>query len=173
MEEIKKIEPVDALGQPLPQEEESSFDIRTIFTLLVLNWQWFVLSMFIFVCGALIYLRYAEPQYQMSVKMLIKEETNNRRPSNQMLSNMQDLGFMTNSAGIDNEVEILQSRLLALEAVKDLKLYAEYRSKGRVKKTLIYKTQPVSVDLDHLAEVLFVRFSPLLSPDAEIKKRGS
>ncbi len=155
MEEIKKIETVETVEQQLPQEEAFSMDIRTIFSLLVLNWQWFVLSMFIFVCGALVYLRYTEPQYQMSVKMLIKEEQNNRRPSTQMLANMQDLGFMTNSAGIDNEVEILQSRLLALEVVKDLKLYAEYRSKGRVKKSLIYKTQPISVDLDpeHLQEL--------------------
>ena len=58
-----------------------------------------------------IYLRYTTPVYQVSVKMLIKDETEQpRRPSNQMLANMQDLGFMTNSTGIDNEVEILQSR---------------------------------------------------------------
>jgi uncharacterized protein involved in exopolysaccharide biosynthesis len=45
-----------------------------------------------------------------------------------MLANMQDLGFITNSTGIDNEIEILKSRILALEAVKDLKLYVEYRT---------------------------------------------
>ena len=129
------------------QEEGSSFDIRTIFTLIVLNWQWFLVSMFIFVCGALIYLRYSSPVYQVSAKMLIKEETSNRRPSNQMLSNMQDLGIISNSAGIDNEVEILKSRILALEAVKDLKLYTEYRSEGRITKPLVYKTQPIIVDM--------------------------
>ena len=61
---------------------------------------------------------------------------------------MQDLGFMTNSAGIDNEIEILKAKRLALEAVKDLKLYTEYYTKGRIKEVLIYKTQPVTVDLD-------------------------
>ena len=147
MEENKKIETLDAIDTIVQQQEESSFDSRTIFTLVVLNWQWFVLSMFIFVCGALIYLRYTEPQYQMSVKMLIKEENNNRRGGG-ALANMQDLGIMTNSTGIDNEVEILKSRILALEAVKDLKLYTEYRTKGKVKKMLIYKTQPVTVDMD-------------------------
>jgi len=168
MEENKKIETLEAIDTIVQQEEESSFDIRTIFTLLVLNWQWFALSMLIFVFGALIYLRYAEPMYQMSVKMLIKEETNNRRGGNQMLANMQDLGFMTNSTGIDNEVEILKSRILALEAVKDLKLYTEYRTQGRVKKMLIYKTQPVNVDLDpaHLEELN----KKLISIDLKITK---
>ena len=168
MEENKKIETLEAIDTIVQQEEESSFDIRTIFTLLVLNWQWFALSMLIFVFGALIYLRYAEPMYQMSVKMLIKEETNNRRGGNQMLANMQDLGFMTNSTGIDNEVEILKSRILALEAIKDLKLYTEYRTQGRVKKMLIYKTQPVTVDLDpaHLEELN----KKLISIDLKITK---
>ena len=148
MEDIKKKELPEGI-ETMPQQEEdsSSFDIRTIFTILVLNWQWFLLSMFIFLCGSFLYLRYATPTYQMSVKMLIKEEQNNRRGSN-MLANMQDLGFMTNSTGIDNEIEILKSRILALEAVKDLKLYTEYYVKGRVKEQLIYKTQPINVDLD-------------------------
>ena len=149
MEENKKFENVqEELELRNQKEEEASFDIKTIFTLVVLNWQWFLLSMFIFVCGSLIYLRYATPIYQVSAKMLIKDEVQNRGRSGQMLANMQDFGFMTNSTGIDNEIEILKSRVLALGAVNDLKLYVEYRSEGKVKKSLIYKYQPISVDLD-------------------------
>ena len=144
MEENKR---VDSTVEQEFKEEEVSFDIRTIFGLLVLNWQWFLLSMIICVLSAALYLRWASPVYQVSAKMLIKDETNNRRNSGQMLANMQDLGFITNSAGIDNEVEILQSRILSLEVVKDLKLYTEYRTEGRIKKTLVYKTQPVTVDM--------------------------
>ena len=65
-----------------------------------------------------------------------------------MLANMQDLGFISNSAGIDNEVEILQSRILVREAVNDLKLYVEYKKDGKIKNRLIYKSQRVNVDLD-------------------------
>ena len=164
MEELKKNpsseENLDLIPQ---QEEESSFDIKTIFTLIILNWKWFLLSMFICICGALIYLRYTHAVYQLSAKMLIKEEQNNRRPSTQMLANMQDLGFMTNSAGIDNEVEILKSRILALQAVKNLKLYTEYRSNGRIRKSLIYKYQPITVDLDeeHLEMLNKSRFNTI------------
>ena len=151
MEENRKYEaPVEELEQKGAEVEESSFDIKTIFTLVVLNWQWFLLSMIIFVFGSLLYLRYfTSPVYQMSAKMLIKDEVTNRSRNNQMmLANMQDLGFMTNSAGIDNEMEILKSRILALEVVKDLKLYVEYQSEGRLRKGLVYKYQPVSVDID-------------------------
>ena len=130
-------------------EEQSMFNFQNIFAMLVLNWQWFLLSLFICVCGALIYLRYAQPVYQVSAKMLIKDEQNNRRNSaNQMLANMQDFGFMTNSAGIENEIEILQSHILSREAIKDLKLYTEYWVYGHISKHLVYDKKPFIVDLD-------------------------
>lgn len=152
MEEIKKIE--STTGLQATKKEESSFDIKTIFRIIILNWQWFLLSIFICVCGALIYLRYTTPIYQVAVKMLIKEESGNRRGGS-ALANMQDLGFISNSAGIDNEIEILKSRIVALDAVKDLKLYVEYKGDGHITKPIIYKRQPVNVDLDeeHLANI--------------------
>ena len=130
-------------------EGENSLDLKTILSMLILNWQWFALSVFIMLCGAVLYLKYSDPVYQVSTKMLIKDEQNQRRGgANQMLANMQDLGFISNSAGIDNEVEILQSRILVREAVNDLKLYVEYKKDGKIKDRLIYKSQRVNVDLD-------------------------
>ena len=127
----------------------SRINFATIFATLVLNWQYFLFSLIIFVCGALLYLRYAEPTYKMSARLLIKDDPNNsRRNSSQMLSDMMDMGFMTNSSGIDNEVEVLQSRVLLRDVVKDLKIYAEYRREGRVRDALIYGKQPVLVELD-------------------------
>lgn len=148
MEEIKKTETVET-EQFVPVEEESSFDFRTLLSMFILNWQWFVLSAFICLCAAFIYLRYKAPTYQVSAKMLIKDEVRQRSGSNrQMLANMQEMGFITNSTGIENEVEILHSKILACEAVKDLKLYTEYRKEGRVINSLIYKKQPLNIDLD-------------------------
>ena len=81
------------------QDEQSMFSFQNLFAMLVLNWQWFALSLFICLCGALIYLRYATKTYQVSAKMLIKDDDTRRRSSaNQMLANMQDFGFMSNSA---------------------------------------------------------------------------
>ena len=135
---------LDELEELLEEEQNSrsSLNFRTIFSILVLNWQYFLL------CGALLYLRYTEPTYQMSARILIKDDQSRRRPSSQMLSNMQDLGFLTNSSGIDNEIEVLQSRILLRDVVRDLKLYSEYRTNGRIRDYIAYGTQPVNVDLD-------------------------
>ena len=129
-------------------DAQSWFTFQNIYAILILNWQWFLLTMFIFLCGALIYLRYTDPTYSVSARMLIKEDKNARRNTGNMLANMQDLGFMTNSVGLENEMEILQSNVLLRSAVKDLKLYTEYYSKGYVKKNLAYGNQPINVDLD-------------------------
>ena len=137
----------DLLEEGQEGKTNSWFSFSNLFAVLVLNWQWFVLSLIIFVCGAFIYLRYTEPVYKVSARMLIKDEQRSNNPT-QMLANVEDLGFLTNSTGIDNEIEVLQSRLLLRDVVKDLKIYTEYRTVGRVKKPIVYQMQPVNVDLD-------------------------
>jgi len=132
----------------LDEDSGGGLNFQTILAALVLNWQWFLLSLIIFVSGALIYLRYAEPVYSISARMLIKDDNSKKKNASQILSDMEDFGFLTNSTGIDNEIEIIQSRILLRDAVKDLKLYTEYRQVGRVKDAIQYGIQPLNVDLD-------------------------
>ena len=130
------------------EEEKSSFDIKQIYTILVLNWKWFVLSIIICLGVAYIYLRYTTPIYQAQAKLLIKDETQSRNRGNSIM-NTSNLGIISNSTGIDNEMEILKSRTLAQQAVYDLKLYTTYRHEGRIKDHLIYGEQEVNVDMDY------------------------
>ncbi len=150
MSDEKKItlEELENLLEDESGSGNSGLNFQTIFAALVLNWQWFLLSLVICVCGALIYLRYAEPVYQVSARMLIKEQDRRRSNASQMLANVEDLGFLSNSSGIENEVEVLQSRILLRDVVKDLKIYTEYRREGRVHDAIDYQGQPVNVDLD-------------------------
>ena len=130
-------------------EEGSSFDFKIIYTTLILNWQWFVLSLIICLSAAAIMLRYTTPMYQSYAKLLIKDDNNGgRRGGRSYIANSSTLGMMTNTEGIDNEMEILKSTQLATEAVKQLKLYTVYTLEGHIKDHLLYKNQPVNVDLD-------------------------
>lgn len=130
-------------------EEGSSFDFKIIYTTLILNWQWFVLSLIICLSAAAIMLRYTTPMYQSYAKLLIKDDNNGgRRGGRSYIANSSTLGMMTNTEGLDNEMEILKSTALATEAVKQLKLYTVYTLEGHIKDQLLYKNQPVNVDLD-------------------------
>ena len=144
MEETTKLEK----GKELEVNEGSfSFDFATLYRTIVLNWYWFVLSLIIFGSLGAIYLRYATPMYQSTAKLLIKDENSNNRRG-QSLQNMSNLGIISNSTGIDNEMEILTSHSIAEDAIRDLKLYVNYSTKGRVKDVILYRNQPLNVDVD-------------------------
>lgn len=129
------------------QERLSAFDFAVLYRTIILNWYWFILSLVI--CGGLgaIYLRYATPKYQSTAKLLIKDDDSNSKRG-QSLQNMTNLGIISNSAGIDNEMEILTSHSIAEDAIRDLKLYVDYSTKGRIKDIILYRDQPLNVDID-------------------------
>jgi capsular exopolysaccharide synthesis family protein len=147
LEDLDDLE--DLIGD---ERKEASFSFQKVFAHLVLNWQWYLLSLIICMCGAYLYLRYAQPIYQVSARMLVKDEDKKAgTPIKQMLPNMEDFGIMNNSSGFDNEIEILQSPVTVHDAVKRLKLYTDYQLDGRIRKQLLYANQPVSVDLDPMS----------------------
>lgn len=146
MEENKNLE-MESIQE---NEEKSSFDFATIYTALILNWKWFVLSLIICMGAAHIYLRYATPIYQSAAKLLIKDDEGSRssfKGGNSIMS-ATNLGIISNSNGIDNEMEILKSRTLAQQTVYDLKLYVNYRHEGKLKDHVLYGDQEVNIDMD-------------------------
>lgn len=131
-----------------PEETRSTFSFANIYTAVILNWKWFVLSLIICIGLAAVYLRYTTPIYQASAKLLIKDNDQNGGGRSANMLNSATLGMISNSNGFDNELEILTSHSLAQQAVRDLKLYVNYYHVGKVKEVLLYKTQPINVDVD-------------------------
>ena len=129
--------------------DQSSFNFQKLYTLFILNWKWFLVSVIICIGAAYLYLRYTTPVYSTAAKLLIKDDGNSGgRRSSDALGGMADFGIISNTYGIDNEMEILKTRTLAAQAISDLKLYSSYWKKGRVKNVILYKTQPINVDMD-------------------------
>ena len=145
MEETTKLE--------LDKEQEkegvaSFFDFAALYRTIILNWYWFVLSLIIFGGIGAIYLRYTTPLYQSTAKLLIKDDDNGSSRRGSSLQNITNLGTISNSAGIDNEMEILSSHSIAEDAIRDLKLYVNYTTEGKVKDVIKYRDQPLVVDID-------------------------
>ncbi|MCD8305454.1 MAG: polysaccharide biosynthesis tyrosine autokinase [Prevotella sp.] len=128
----------------LEGEEQSGFNFQELFQMLVLNWQWIVLSVIICCAVAFVYLRYTTPVFQVSTKLLVKDNDSNRYSSRSAISAMNNLGMISNSNGIDNEIEILKSTLISEQAVRTLDLHTMYYTKGRMRWRILYKTQPIT-----------------------------
>ena len=130
------------------EEESSTLNFAVIYRMLILNWHWFLLSIIVCLGVAYVYLRYATPTYSVGAKIYIKSEGNTYRRADAYatLTNMTSMGMMV--YGTENEMEVITSSGIAELAVRDLKLYTTYRMKGRVKDALVYKEQPITVDVD-------------------------
>lgn len=148
MEENKNYE----LEDLQEQEEQSALDFQTIYSTLILNWKWFLLSIVLCCALAVANVKLAPKVFQSSTKILIKDDESKKSggaagAAAAAMSNL-SLGFMSSSNGIDNETEILNSRILVQQTIKNLKLYAEYKHGGMLVDTLIYAKQEVNVDMD-------------------------
>lgn len=133
-------------SEKLEVEEQSGFDFRKLWSLVVLNWYWIIVSTVFFLAAALIYLRYQAPVYQAFTKILIKDESQKKMGGSDL--GLDQLGLISNSNGFDNELEILSSTAVATRAVKELKLYVTYHVQGRVTEAELYKNSPILVDLE-------------------------
>lgn len=148
MEENKNYE----LEDLQEQKEQSALDFQTIYSTLILNWKWFLLSIVLCCALAVAYVKLTPKVFQSSTKILIKDDESKKSggaagAAAAAMSN-QSLGFMSSSNGIDNETEILNSRFLVQQTIKNLKLYAEYKHGGMLVDTPIYAKQEVNVNMD-------------------------
>lgn len=133
-------------GAEEPQGE-SMFSVRSLMSIFVLNWQWFILSLLVCYGVAWAYLRYTTPVYVTTAKMLFKGGDGKKGAAARALTAI-NLGEVANSEGVDNEMELMRCSSIGIDVVKRLKLHTTYYRQGRIMDQLLYRTQPVSVDID-------------------------
>ena len=148
------------------EEEAGGFSLSAIWTIVVLNWQWILLSTILALGIAFCYLRYTQPVYTSAMKVLVKDDEGKRWSRGGQM-NLEDMGIISNSNGFDNELEILNSTNVNSRVVKSLKLYVSYAIEGRVRKLEQYQNNPIIVDMPQ--HQLAVLRTPV---DIEMTKAG-
>ena len=151
MEENKTLTQENVRQNP---NKRSLFDPQELFKLLILNWKWFILSLIICLGLAYIKLRYSTTIYQTTAKMLVKAERQSSR-STMNVQGMANLGLISQTEGFDNELEIVRSKSLAADVVRDLGLNVTYSLKGNIRTIPLYRDTPIDVSIDSVsAEML-------------------
>lgn len=125
-------------------EDFSAFSFQSLIAMLILNWHWFVISALICLGGAKLYLRYQVPVYNNTAKLFVK--SGGGRSSLSISGGLS--GVVSNFEGMSNEMELLKCHSIALNTVRSLKLYTNYSYEGRFVDRVLYKNQPVTVELD-------------------------
>lgn len=131
-------------------------DLKQLWTSFIINWHWFVVSVFVCVMVAGLYLWFTPTKVTVTGKMEIIDKSKKGGMSAGMaLLNNLPMGLgnalggsVGASSGIDSEMEILKSNTLIRNVVKDLGIYTEYRLCKWGRKRLLYQDQPINVTLD-------------------------
>jgi len=92
-------------------------------------WPLFLVCIVSSLAVAYVYLHYAKPEYIVKAKLLIKAEkssTNTESSLNEIIKPYQT------GKSVEDEIEILKSRSVIQQVVKDLELWARYEEKGIV-----------------------------------------
>jgi len=124
--------------------EEEVIDFREILFRYLSYWKWFVFSGFVCVLLALLYLRVTMPVYDISSVIMINDE----KKGSGLVSELSLFGGMGMLGGTstDNEIEVLKSRSLIRDVIRDLNLHINYAEKGFLRKISMYNLSPVLVD---------------------------
>ncbi|CAD0004595.1 GumC family protein [Flavobacterium salmonis] len=126
------------------EDEINEINLREQLDKYLIHWKWFVLSGFLCLVFAFLYLRYTTPIYEASTSILVKDEKKGGMLSE--LSVFSDLGLGGSSVNnVDNEIEILKSRTLVESTVKKLNMNISLLVEGNVVDRDIYGGEPINV----------------------------
>jgi len=126
------------------EEKENVINIKQELYKYLTHWRWFVLSIFLSLTLAFIYLKLTPKSYSISTKVLIKDEKSNDLAN--QLSAFSEMSLLGNSKNnIENEIEILKSRTLIFNTLDSLGLNIQYIDASDVIEKDLYKKSPIQV----------------------------
>ncbi|MBA5791232.1 polysaccharide biosynthesis tyrosine autokinase [Flavobacterium sp. xlx-214] len=126
------------------EDKENTINLKEELFKYLAHWRWFVLSVFIALICAFLYLKFTPKSYSVSTKILIKDEKSNDLAN--QLSAFSEMSLLGNSKNnIENEVEILKSRTLIYNTLDSLNLNIQYLDKTNVITKDLYKKNPIQI----------------------------
>lgn len=109
--------------------EEVEINLKNIFNKLFDKWSWFLISFLVCLLIAFIYGKYTAPTYQIKAKLIVNDDQKGGGIGKQAGSLMDLGGLIGSKNSVDNEVEILKTRFLMEQVVRDMQLNIVYSKK--------------------------------------------
>lgn len=141
------IEKKAAAGKPA----DDFIRIQDLWGLFVSKWRWFVLSLFVTMFVAVLYLMSTPSIYTRSAAILVKDDSKSGSSGGAM-SEFSDMGIFRSNTNINNELFTLKSPALMTEVVRRLRLNETYTVRKGLKNVDLYKANPVAVTFGEVME---------------------
>ena len=122
--------------------KSSSVTLSKLYKLLSI-WPFVLISLVTCLVIAWLYLRYTTSIYTIVASILVRDDTKGTDLGESIM--IENFGLAKGKSNLDNEIEILKSRTLMENVVKDLHLTVSYYAKEKVKTTEVYNKSPFSL----------------------------
>ncbi len=123
-----------------------TIDLGKIFFLVLERWYIFLISILLGGAGAFLYLHYKTPVYRVNTTLLVDEENSANPASSSEL--LEGFGLQPARKNLENQINILKSRNLIRETLKQLPYNLDYYTKGYIRKASCYPNNPILVVAD-------------------------
>jgi uncharacterized protein involved in exopolysaccharide biosynthesis len=158
-------------GENAENENEHSFTIRDLIFMVLNNWWWFVISVFVCFVVAGFYYKSQPKTYSASGTILVRDEGNKISYSSRNMDailNSMDMGNV--SMSLENEIYMLRSSWLMNQVVQRLKLNYPCERKDLFKKVSYFEDAPLQLIVHDSAQLeRDLNFSIQVTPKANNK----
>lgn len=122
-------------------QDTSFFDIIYEY---IRHWKWFILSIALCLALGAVFIMTSEKQYKPSISILLDEDKNKTGRSNNASGlSLDELGLLSTTSNIDNEIAILTSPDLMRSVVDSLNLTTSYYVRERFRNRELYTSAPI------------------------------
>jgi capsular exopolysaccharide synthesis family protein len=127
----------------LAETDEKPIRFRSVFWNFAQFWPVIALSCLLGGVASFLYLKRTEPVYSATTKILIRDETSSGQITEANV--FEDLGLISRSGNMENEMEVLQSVHLMKRVVENLDLRTLYHRREGLRDIDLYRTAPFRV----------------------------
>jgi len=121
-------------------KEEDNIDLKGIFDKILDKWIWFIFSLIAGILIAFFYIKFTPPLYQVTAKVLVNDNGKGGGVAKQAGALMDFGGLIAGSNSVDNEAEILKTRFLMEQVVRQMQLNIVYSKKDSWVRSEIYES---------------------------------
>lgn len=129
----------------IQQNNNDTIDIRELIFKYLKKWYWFVISVFICLFIAFIYIRSTTPKYQVQSTLLLR---NSDKSGFDIADLVSFQGTSISASGeVEDEIQVLSSRTIIEQIIHDLELKTEYWEKIGMRYMQKYQNSPVTLQV--------------------------
>lgn len=129
-------------NEELIEDGTNALNLIDLWYMFKRYWYWFVLSVMVFLGGAVYYVKSTAKIYTCVASVLIKNDSKGTSLASEAAA-FEDLNVLNTKSSVDNEVLVFQSRNLMIEVVRRLNLNISYRVEAGLRELELYKESPV------------------------------